>query len=278
MFVLNSGQSLLLFIERSSHMLAIITLALYVLGALTQTSASFQDRKSLSQISLFLGFLAITCHSLLLYHWVDLGPGQNLNDFNLFSLATWLTAILILVISAIRPAAYLNIIIYPLTALSILLAAQSPAHHILNTANNPPQLFHIFLSILTFSVLSLAGVQAITLAFQEQLLRRKWVTASFVLPSIESMERFLFEMIALGALLLSLVLVTSLIFFHSLLLHAFLEKTILTSSAWLVFLGLLIGRYRFGWRGKKAIYCTLCGVAILTLTYFSSMLIMGLIS
>lgn len=251
-----------------------VVLALYSLGAITQARASLAHNKPLKLLSPSLGLFAIALHGYLLYQWIDVTGGQNLADFNLLSLAIWLTAIFILSVLIFRPVAYLNIIIYPIAALSVFLAVQFPAIHVIQTATDLKQCFHILLSIVTFSVLFLAGIQAITLAVQEKFLKQKSLGVSLALPAIESMEKTLFETIAVGAFLLSLVLVTSVLFFHAVVFSTFLQKTILTMIAWFIFSALLVGRYYFGWRGKKAIYCTLGGVAILSLIYFSSIIIM----
>lgn len=251
-----------------------VVLALYTLGTLSQAGASLTHKKHLSQLGSLLGLLAIILHGNLLYQWIDVSSGQNLTEFNLLSLAIWLTAIFILVFLVFRPVAYLNIFIYPMAIFSIILAWRFPADHVIQTATNLKQFSHILLSIVTFSVLFLAGLQAITLAIQEKFLKQKYLGVSLALPSIETMEKTLFETIAIGVLLLSFVLFTSILFFHSVLFQAFLQKTVLTFIAWLVFSFLLVGRYYGGWRGKKAIYCTLGGVAILSIIYFSSIIIM----
>lgn len=251
-----------------------IVLVLYSIGALTQAGAFFTHKKILNFCSKFSGCLAIILHSILLYYWIDLSQGQNLTEFNLLSLAIWLTAFLIMGLILYRPVGYLNVLIYPLAALSIFLAANSPSHHILQTGNDIKQFLHIILSIVTFSVLTLASLQAITLAIQEKFIKQKYFAIALDFPPIETMEKFLFELIALGTFLLTLLLVSSIYFFHSVLLQSFLQKTILTSVALLVFISLLIGRHYFGWRGKKAIYCTLSGVSIVGLIYFSSIIIM----
>jgi ABC-type uncharacterized transport system permease subunit len=250
---------------------------LYSAGTLAHAIATFQNKKTSLFWLLSFGLSAILLHSYLLYHWIDLSNGQNLTDFNLLSLATWVTGIFVMILGIHRPVAYLNIYIFPLAAISIFLASQFPSYHIIQTATDPRQLFHILLSVITFSILSLAGLQAMTLAIQEKFLKQKLFEISKALPPLETMEKLLFEMIAIGALLLTLLLATSLYFFQSILVPSFLQKTILTFIAWCVFTLLLVGRCYFGWRGKKAIYCTLSGVVILTITYFSSMIILELL-
>lgn len=55
------------------------------------------------------------------------------------------------------------------------------------------------------------------------------------------------------------------------------HKTVLSTLAWLMFGGLLIGRLRYGWRGKTAIVWTLSGFAVLILAYFGSKIVLELI-
>jgi ABC-type uncharacterized transport system permease subunit len=51
--------------------------------------------------------------------------------------------------------------------------------------------------------------------------------------------------------------------------HLF-QKTVLSILAWLLFGVLLIGRVRYGWRGRSAVLWTLSGFAVLALAYFGS--------
>ena len=52
------------------------------------------------------------------------------------------------------------------------------------------------------------------------------------------------------------------------------HKTVLSIIALVVFGILLLGRWRFGWRGRKAIQWTLAGYAILVLGYFGSRVVL----
>ena len=53
-----------------------------------------------------------------------------------------------------------------------------------------------------------------------------------------------------------------------------LQKTCLVLIAWFIFALLLFGRKQWGWRGRRAIYWTLCGVILLAVIYFGSRLLM----
>jgi ABC-type uncharacterized transport system permease subunit len=127
---------------------------------------------------------------------------------------------------------------------------------------------HIILSTLALIVMVIAGGQALLLAMQDYLLRH-YQSPCFLkhLPALEIMELSLFRTISLGFILLSLVFISSLIFFHNAFTPALIQKTLLTLLAWAVFAGLLLGRFYLGWRGHVAIRWTLAGVVLLLLIY-----------
>lgn len=132
---------------------------------------------------------------------------------------------------------------------------------------------HVFLSTLALGVLCLAGVQALLVAVQDWQLRRKYTQGVVqFFPSLQTMESYLFQIIAIGFVLLSIVLVTSALFFYPLT-PVLLEKTLVSLVAWIVFFVLLLGRYYLGWRGQTAIRWTLSGVFLLLLTYFANQLL-----
>lgn len=248
-------------------------LALLFYGIATVWQSTYFKRRVLipGKGPLISGFAAVFIHTILLYHWIDIGIGQNLSVFNLLSLVIWLVALLILFTSFSKPVANLVLFIYPIAAFSIVLALYFPQFVIINTAAKPLQLMHILLSTLAFSILCIAAFQAIMLAIQEHLLRRKHAIRSFqILPPLEIMETLLFQMLAVGFILLTAVLLTSLWAFYPNLFTVFWQKSLLAFVTWLVFVVLLTGRWLFGWRGQQVVRWTLSGVFFVMLTYFSS--------
>ena len=55
------------------------------------------------------------------------------------------------------------------------------------------------------------------------------------------------------------------------------HKTILSIIAWIVFLILLIGHWKLGWRGRTAIRGTLIGFVFLMLAYFGSKFVLEIV-
>lgn len=246
------------------------TISLYLVAVLIQV-IGIQRRWRWSKNCLFsMGLIAVCLHALLLHAWVDVGNGQNLDLLNLVSLSLWLITIFVLMLLLFRPLEILALIVFPLAALSILFVQWFPGQAIINAAASSGSLFHIILSIVTFCVLSLAALLALLLALEQWLLHGKhYGVVLQKLPPIETMETLMFQVISLGFILLSVVVVTSWYFYHALIWQQkmLMHKAIFSVAAWFVFAILLIGRQRWGWRGRRAIYSTLVGVILLVIAY-----------
>ena len=80
----------------------------------------------------------------------------------------------------------------------------------------------------------------------------------------------MFRLIGAGFALLTLSLFTGFVLVTNLFAHNLAQKTVLSLIAWTIFGVLLIGRIRFGWRGRSAIGWTLSGFGVLALAYFGA--------
>jgi ABC-type uncharacterized transport system permease subunit len=124
-------------------------------------------------------------------------------------------------------------------------------------------------------LLGIGALMAVAIALQDARLRNRkpsgWL---LMLPSLEEMEQILFSILSMGFVLLTLSLFSGLIFVDNLLAQHLAHKTVLSVMAWLVFATLLVGRWRRGWRGKKAVYMALVGFVFLALAYFGSKLVL----
>ena len=112
---------------------------------------------------------------------------------------------------------------------------------------------HIILSTIALIIMIMAGLQALLLALQDYLLKHE-INFSLLklLPALETSEKWLFQTIVLGFIVLSIVFITSIIYFHPIFSSPLRQKVILTLMAWGVFAGLLFGRWYWGWRGRVA--------------------------
>lgn len=227
---------------------------------------------------LTLGLAGVLVHAAILYQGLFTEAGLNLGFFNASSLVTWLIVLMLLVSAYKQPLESLGIILLPVAALAVLLESFYPSEHLIHSSATWELEVHILISILAYSVLSIAAVQAVLLAIQDHHLRNKH-PGGFIraLPPLQTMESLLFRMITLGFALLTLSLATGFLFMEDMFAQHLVHKTVLGLLAWGVFGTLLWGRHRFGWRGPTAIRWTLIGFVALMLAYFGSKMVLELV-
>ncbi|HEC59908.1 MAG TPA: phosphohydrolase, partial [Methylophaga sp.] len=222
-------------------------------------------------ISFPIGIMTVLA---LIFHGADIfltmDDGWDLSLFSTLAVASWLMALIALIIGARQKTAHPGIVIYPLVALSLILKTSVPSEPT-TTLSNPALEWHILLSLAAYSLFTLAALQAIILAIQEQQLRQRHLVGLMrKLPPLQSMETTLFQLISAGFILLTLGLTAGMFFIHDIFAQHLLHKTVLSLIAWCVFATLLHGRLRYGWRGKTAIKWTLIGFIFLVFAYFGS--------
>jgi len=129
----------------------------------------------------------------------------------------------------------------------------------------------VIFALLGYSVLTLAALFAILLALQERALRARHFNGIVrALPPLTLTEALMFRLIGAGFVLLTLTLITGILFITNLFDQHLAHKTVLSIAAWLVFGALLFGRWRYGWRGRRAVQLTLAGMTLLLLAFFGS--------
>lgn len=225
-----------------------------------------------------LGFAAVILHATVLYFALHTDQGINLGFFNAISLAAWLIVLIFLFSALGKPLEALGVFLLPVAALTLLLALHYPSARLLGPDSSWQLHLHVLTSLLAYSVLTMASVQAVLLAVQDSQLR-KHHPGGFIraLPPLQTMESLMFEMIMVGFVLLSAALLSGFLFLENMFTQRLAHKTILSIIAWILFSTLLWGRYRFGWRGRIAIRWTLAGFIVLALAYFGSKAVMELI-
>ena len=249
--------------------LASVSLLLYLTATMAQ-GLFWQRQNTSGHVAQGISLIAWISHACVLYMTIDTAFGQNLSVVNLISLVMWLVVGVVLFSSFYQPVSNLFLLALPVTAACIIVAWVWPGANIVATGRDEAYLFHILLSMLAFSLLCVAGVQALGLAVFDYCLRHKkasaWLNA---LPAMETMEVLLFQFIGLGFILLTATVASSLWLFHADLTGIILEKTVLSLLSWCVFAALLWARFYYHWRGMYAIRYTLFGILILLLCCFS---------
>lgn len=265
----------------SASLLAFSAAALYIGGGFSTGLRLFGSQDSWRpprHLGITLGFIALALHAAMLYQELFALGGLNLSFFNAVSLAAWTMAGLLLISALSKPVENLAILALPIAAITVLLDLRFPGNRLLGDDAGWELRLHVLTSMLAYSLLTLASAQAILLAIQDKHLRHHH-PGGFIrsLPPLQTMESLLFEMIGVGFVLLSISLVTGFVYLEDMFAQHLVHKTVLSLAAWITFGWLLWGRFRFGWRGRKAIRWTLIGFVVLMLAYFGSKAVLELV-
>ncbi len=216
-------------------------------------------------------FIALAIHILSIHMPLMNGEPLSFSFFTLTSYVMWFISLLLFITTVSRKIESLAIIILPITILSILLGMTigSGSERIVHMHSGLG--IHILISLLAYSVLMLASFQSLLLHTQNKHLHNRQ-NNGFIrsLPSLEDMEHFLFRLITIGVILLTISLVSGFYFLENLFGSNVAHKTILSIISWVIFTSLLVGRWKYGWRGKTAVRWTLAGFIVLALAFFGS--------
>ena len=112
-----------------------------------------------------------------------------------------------------------------------------------------------------------------------ELQMRKAVDSPGGIPLL-TLERLTFRLVTAGFVLLSATLLAGWLFDEQLYgVHGWKwnHKTVFSVLSWLSFAVLLVGRSRFGWRGRKAVLVLYAGAGLLLLAYVGSRFVLEVV-
>ncbi|MEO8935828.1 MAG: cytochrome c biogenesis protein CcsA [Burkholderiaceae bacterium] len=221
------------------------------------------------------------------------------------SATMWCAVALFWFESFIVPLVSVWLLILPLAALCALLPLAFPGSLALGQLSgadgggySPWLPVHLVVALAAYGLLTIAAVHALYMAALDRWLHRTrgsaWPGANDAalegrgrieqsmlgpLPPLLTMERILFRLIGIGFALLTLTVLSGIVFSEALFGKPirFDHKTIFTLIAWATFGALLIGRVARGWRGRLALSWTLGGFAMLFLAYAGSRFVLEVV-
>lgn len=220
---------------------------------------------------------ALTFHGGGIFGLSAAHTGVQMGFFLVSSLIFWVINLIVLISNLKKALHNLFILLFPLSALAVgasLLGRASEAQLTMSYELAS----HVVLSILAYSLLTIATLQALLLAYQNHQLKQKHSMGSVrFLPPLQTMEALLFELLWAGELVLTLSILSGIWFLEDIFAQHLAHKTAFSIAAWVIYALLLWGRHHFGWRGYTAIRWTLGGFALLMLAYFGSKLVLEFI-
>lgn len=252
-----------------------MTLAIPISLFVLYTASAWVMLRSLSKpwlepVAWILSLAAIVAHSDAIVYAMRLHGLFSIGLPEAISLLAWTLAVLACLISIERQNRVLGAILLASAALG---AAITQTGHAYTEAPVPAWELtaHILLSMGAAALLFAAAVTALLLVFLDRRLRtRRIARLPSVLPPLDALEKVMFRLIGAGFILLTLSLFTGFVFVTNLFAQHLVQKTALSLVAWIIFGVLLIGRIRFGWRGRSAVGWTLSGFGALALAYFGA--------
>ena len=257
------------------ELLAVLAIALYLAAAAGLARPLFGDGPVPHRAALATGTLAVLLHFAVLFG-IHRGA-VDLHFYAALSLVSAVIAALTLIVNTARPVAALGVILFPLAALFLAI------DEFLAPPTAPFSLgwqigLHVVIALLAYSLLAIAAVLALLLATQERSLRTRQPGAfARALPPLTQIESLMFTLIESGFALLTLTLLSGALFIQNLRAQHQAHTAILSVVAWIIFGVLLFGRWRWGWRGYRAVRMTLTGMGFLVLAFFGTKFVLEMI-
>ena len=223
---------------------------------------------------------ALIAHASLVYITTILN-NINLNFANSLLLLSWVTVLFYYLIN--RKIQYIgleNLTITP-AILIILCHPLIRNNQYIEFQMSISSIVHIIIAILSYSLLTVGALFSIFILLFEKNLNKKNkniqnITSNF---SLIKMEDILFKIYWLGFILLTITLLSGLLFSNEIFGSSPIwnHKTIFSLMAWIIYGFMLIGRFKYGWRGEKAVIITLIAFMFLFLSYFGTKFVLEIL-
>lgn len=236
------------------------------------------ERPQRQRAALVLGLAGVVLHGVLHGQAHAVAGGLDVHFFAALSWVGLATALLTLAVSMVRPVIAVALVSFPLAGAFALLYFAFGEPEVSGAAADWRIGLHALLALLAYACLSIAALVAVMLWFQERALRlhrlHGWLRA---LPPLTMVEALLFRLAAGGFALLTLALVTGALFVENMFAQHLWHKSVLSMLAWVVLAALLFGRWRYGWRGRRAVRLALASMVLLLLAFFGSKFVLEIV-
>lgn len=257
-------------------------------GSGANATQSSTTARSDDQLWSKLTLLAAWCAHGVLLHETVFPPDHMVFGFaQALSAMLWLGVGLYWVESWFFALGGLRLLLLPTAAWVCVLPLVFPGGHVMTHAANPLFKMHFAIANIAYGLLALAAFHALLMMAVEQRLHaaqrpahsgfaRWWHRFLDALPPLLTLEKLLFRLITVGFICLTLTVFSGILFSEDLFGRAFRwnHKTVFALMSWVMFGGLLAGRYFRGWRGKQALRWVLASFSFLLLAYVGSRFVM----
>ena len=256
-------------------LLAPLALALYLTAGGLMALGYYRSAPTLRKLGTAAAVVAALLHANVIWQAMATPLGWDVNFVHTLSLGALVIVAVLLLTSPWSRTVESGIIAFPGAALCLALQWLLAPEPLVLTEMSPMLELHVFTSLLAYSLLSIAAINALMLAAQDYALRHPRPLRQLeLLPPLAVIETVMFRLIGAGWLVLTVSLATGLVFVDNLFDQHLVHKTALSLLSWILFTALLVGRHWMGWRGRRAVNWTLAAMAVLALAYFGSKLVL----
>lgn len=225
---------------------------------------------------------ALVAHGVLLH--ITIFPHDAMVFGFAFALSAmfWLGACIYWIESFFFPLEGLGLLVLPLAGLAALMPLAFGGVHVLSFAAAPLFKTHFIIANMAYGLFAIAALHAVLMLFAERRLHTLrsvldghggWIASWLdTLPPLLTLEKLLFRLIGAGFVLLTLTLISGVLFSEQWLGRPLMfdHKTVFAILSWLMFAALLAGRHISGWRGRAALRWVLASFVALLLAYVGS--------
>ncbi|MBP8286854.1 MAG: cytochrome c biogenesis protein CcsA [Rhodoferax sp.] len=254
-----------------------LTLTLATAAAAAYAAAATGAARSSQTLSRLAVWLAWSLHGLLLAMGL-LGSEPRFGFAPALSVTAWLVGLVYAVESHVYPRLRTPWVLAGVGAGAVMLGLLFPGN-LLHTAASGWLPLHWALGIASYGLFAVAAVHAWLMTRAEVRIRNA-ADAHTGLPLL-TMERLTFRFVGVGFVLLTATLLAGFFFGNHLYgsSHALKwdHKAAFSVLSWLTFAVLLIGRARFGWRGRRAVRVLYIGSGLLLLAYAGSRFVLEVV-
>ncbi len=252
-------------------------LSLAAVAAVAYSVSAMGAARLGNQVARAAVWLAWLAHAVLLGFGL-FGSEPRFGFAPALSVTAWLIAAVYAIESHVYPLLETRWALSVLGAIAVVLAAVFPGSPLHATAS-PWLPLHWALGIASYGLFGAAVVHAWFMTRTEERFRLAADPHSGM--PLLTIERLTFRFVAAGFLLLSATLLVGILFgsqlYGSTTVLKWNHKTAFSVLSWLTFAILLMGRARFGWRGKRAVRVLYIGSALLLLAYVGSRFVMEVV-
>jgi ABC-type uncharacterized transport system permease subunit len=210
--------------------------------------------------------------------WAMLGGEARFGFAPALSVTAWLVAAVYAVESHVYPKLQTRWALSALGAVAVLLALVFPGN-LLHAKASLWLPLHWALGIASYGLFGVAVAHGWFMTRAEDRIRLA-ADPDSGMPLL-TLERLTFRFVTAGFVLLSATLLVALVFgeqlYGSQTIRKWDHKTVFSLLSWLTFAILLIGRARFGWRGRVAVRVLYAGSGLLLLAYVGSRFVMEVV-